>query len=55
MTRNKLLKKIEGKHHDEKPRYSRKGRATSGGPTEDDPERPYCKEDQSCCDFTCGN
>lgn len=27
----------------------------SGGPTVDDPDRPYCKPDQSCCDFTCGN
>jgi hypothetical protein len=26
-----------------------------GGPTEADPERPYCKPDQSCCDFCCGN
>lgn len=27
----------------------------SGGPTVDDINRPYCKPDQSCCDFTCGN
>ena len=27
----------------------------SGGPTEHDPDRPYCKPDQSCRDFTCGN
>lgn len=26
-----------------------------GGPTESDPHRPYCKPDQSCCDFICGN
>lgn len=26
-----------------------------GGPAETDPERPYCKPDQSCCDFCCGN
>lgn len=26
-----------------------------GGPTESDPNRPYCKPDQSCCDFCCGN
>ncbi|WP_156795572.1 hypothetical protein [Bradyrhizobium icense] len=26
-----------------------------GGPTESDPDRPYCKPDQSCCDFCCGN
>lgn len=29
--------------------------ATKGGPTERDPNRPYCKPDQSCCDFVCGN
>jgi hypothetical protein len=27
----------------------------SGGPTVTDPEQPYCKPDQSCCDFCCGN
>lgn len=26
-----------------------------GGPTEKYPDRPYCKDDQSCCDFVCGN
>jgi hypothetical protein len=26
-----------------------------GGPTEAHPDRPYCKPDQSCCDFCCGN
>jgi hypothetical protein len=26
-----------------------------GGPTEKCPDRPYCKPDQSCCDFCCGN
>jgi hypothetical protein len=26
-----------------------------GGPTESNPNRPYCKPDQSCCDFCCGN
>lgn len=26
-----------------------------GGPTEAHPERAYCKPDQSCCDFICGN
>lgn len=30
-------------------------RHTKGGPTEGDPNRPYCKPDQSCCDFCCGN
>jgi hypothetical protein len=29
--------------------------ATKGGPAEHDPDRPYCKPDQSCCDFICGN
>lgn len=33
----------------------RRGLATRGGPTETDPDRPYCKPDQSCCDFCCGN
>jgi hypothetical protein len=27
ITKKQLLKKMEGKHHDAKPRYSRKGRA----------------------------
>jgi hypothetical protein len=37
-------------------RYDRrKQTGTKGGPTEDDPDRPYCKPDQSCCDFCCGN
>ena len=26
-----------------------------GGPTVTEPDRPYCKPDQSCCDFCCGN
>ena len=26
-----------------------------GGPTEKYPDRPYCKDDQTCCDFCCGN
>lgn len=26
-----------------------------GGPTEKHPDRPYCKDDQTCCDFICGN
>lgn len=26
-----------------------------GGPTERYPNRPHCKDDQSCCDFCCGN
>ena len=26
-----------------------------GGPTKAKPDQPYCKPDQSCCDFTCGN
>jgi len=30
-------------------------RATRGGPTEQHPDAPYCKPDQSCCDFCCGN
>ncbi len=29
--------------------------AKGGGPTVDDPNRPYCKPVQSCCDFACGN
>lgn len=28
---------------------------TRGGPTEQFPDAPYCKPDQSCCDFICGN
>jgi hypothetical protein len=28
---------------------------TSGAPTEQHPDAPYCKPDQSCCDFICGN
>jgi len=28
---------------------------TRGGPTEQFPDAPYCKPDQSCCDFCCGN
>lgn len=28
---------------------------TRGGPTQGNPNRPYCKDDQSCCDFCCGN
>lgn len=31
------------------------GRVPHGGPTEANPNRPYCKLDQSCCDFCCGN
>jgi hypothetical protein len=27
----------------------------AGGPTEEKPNRAYCKPDQSCCDFCCGN
>jgi hypothetical protein len=30
-------------------------RPTKGGPTEAHPDAPYCKPDQSCCDFCCGN
>jgi len=30
-------------------------RPTRGGPTEQFPDAPYCKPDQSCCDFCCGN
>ena len=26
-----------------------------GGQTEAEPDRPYCKHDQTCCDFCCGN
>jgi len=26
-----------------------------GGPTVDHPNRRYCKDDQTCCDFCCGN
>jgi hypothetical protein len=28
---------------------------TQGGPTAAHPDAPYCKPDQSCCDFCCGN
>jgi hypothetical protein len=28
---------------------------TRGGPTEQFPDAPYCKPDQSCCDWCCGN
>jgi hypothetical protein len=28
---------------------------TRGGPTEAHPDAPYCKPDQSYCDFCCGN
>lgn len=28
---------------------------TRGGPTEKHPNAPYCKPDQSCCDWCCGN
>lgn len=28
---------------------------TRGGPTEKFPDAPYCKPDQSCCYFICGN
>lgn len=28
---------------------------TRGGPTEEHPDAPYCKPDQTCCDFCCGN
>lgn len=31
------------------------GKPTRGGPTVTDPDRPYCKDDQTCCDFCCGN
>lgn len=31
------------------------GPPTRGGPTEQHPDAPYCKPDQSCCDFVCGN
>lgn len=37
------------------PRIADAFRATKGGPTVTDPNRPYCKPDQSCCDFCCGN
>lgn len=30
-------------------------RLRGGGPTIAEPERPYCKPDQSCCNFCCGN
>jgi hypothetical protein len=29
--------------------------SAKGGPTLADLDRPYCKPDQSCCDFCCGN
>lgn len=32
-----------------------KSGGNKGGPTESNPDRPYCKPDQSCCDFVCGN
>jgi len=33
----------------------RSEKPTRGGPTEEHPDTPYCKPDQSCCDFCCGN
>jgi hypothetical protein len=30
-------------------------KSVRGGPTEKYPNRRYCKDDQSCCDFCCGN
>lgn len=27
----------------------------TGGPSESQPGRGYCKPDQSCCDWCCGN
>jgi hypothetical protein len=33
----------------------RKTPPTRGGPSEQFPDAPYCKPDQSCCDFICGN
>jgi len=30
-------------------------KGVSGGPTIQEPGRPYCEPDQSCCDFCCGN
>jgi len=30
-------------------------RCIKGGPSEKYPQRRYCKDDQSCCDFCCGN
>lgn len=35
--------------------FSKAGAPTRGGPTEKHPDAPYCKPDQSCCDFVCGN
>jgi hypothetical protein len=35
--------------------FSKVSMPTRGGPTEKHPDAPYCKPDQSCCDFTCGN
>lgn len=33
----------------------RRTKPTGGGPTEAHPDAPYCKDDQTCCDFCCGN
>lgn len=34
MTKNRRMMAMEGKHHDAKPRYSRKGRGADAEPTE---------------------
>lgn len=54
-----------GREHDRKAERMRALRVTimrlnsekptRGGPTEAHPDAPYCKPDQSCCDFCCGN
>lgn len=31
------------------------GGCIRGGPTETYPDRPCCKDDETCCDFCCGN
>lgn len=35
--------------------FEKAGQPRRGGPTEKFPNAPYCKPDQSCCDFVCGN
>lgn len=48
MTRNSLLRALEGKHHDAKPKYSRKGRAGAialRAVADEDPDAPFNNAD----------
>ena len=51
----KYAQQIAGEALDHVPSRLVRSTATRGGPTITDPDRPYCKADQSCCDFCCGN